>query len=198
MRLIESESYSNQAQCVESHWRDVSTLSSKYSYANCNSENLRGSAKRSSDPDMATSSSEPTSTAACGAARSCIQTAEQMDSSGSVRPFGGTACWRRRVGRGAAGGAAAGSRCLFRAIVKCPSAGRHPSRWIGHKPINRADGGEWRCAHDSRRFSLRTNHERIDGSEHCSITPRPGRSADGDSGPDAKPLTQITPSTHVP
>ena len=128
MRLIESESYSNQAWCIESHWRDVSTLSPKYSYANCNIENLGGSAKRSGDPDMATANSKPDSTAARGAARSGIQAAEQMDSRRSVRPFGGTACWRRRVGRDAAGGAAAGSRCLFRAIVKCPSEGRHPSR----------------------------------------------------------------------
>ena len=110
MRLIESESYSNRAQCIESHWRDVSTLSSKYSYANCNSEDLGGSAKRSGDPDMATSSSEPASTAVRGAAGSGIQTAEQMDSRRSVRPFGRTACWRRPVGRDAAGKAACRSQ----------------------------------------------------------------------------------------
>ena len=118
MRLIESESYSNRARCIESHWRDVSTLSSKYSYANCNTENLGGSAKRSGDPDMATSSSKPASTAARGAARSGIQTAEQMDSRGSVGAFGGTACWGRHVGRDAAAGAANGLRCFFRANVE--------------------------------------------------------------------------------
>ena len=90
----------------------------KYSYANRNNEDLGGSAKRSGASNLAASSSKPHSTAARGAARSGIQTAEQMDSRGSVGAFGGTACWGRHVGRDAAAGGANGFRCLFRANVE--------------------------------------------------------------------------------
>ena len=110
MRLIQSESYSNRAEWIESHLAGRINPLVKYSYANRNNEDLGGSAKRSGDPDMATSSSKPASTAARGAAGSGIQTAEQMDSRRSVRPFGRTACWRRPVGRDAAGKAACRSR----------------------------------------------------------------------------------------
>ena len=117
MRLIELQSYSNRAECIESHWRDVSTLSSKYSYANSNIEDFGGSAERAGGSDIAISSSKPGSTAPLGARRSGIPTGEQMDSRGSVRHCDGTACWRRRMVRDAAGEGTDGSRCLFRAIV---------------------------------------------------------------------------------
>ena len=44
-----------------------------------------------------------------------------MDGSGSVGAFGGTACWRCRVGGNAARRAADESRCLFRANVEVTS-----------------------------------------------------------------------------
>jgi hypothetical protein len=118
MRLIQSESYSNRAEWIESHLAGRINPLVKYSYANRNNEDLGGSAKRSGDSNLAASSSKPDSTAARGAARSGIQTAEQMDSRGSVGAFGGTACWGRHVGRDAAAGAANGLRCFFRANVE--------------------------------------------------------------------------------
>jgi hypothetical protein len=98
MRLIELQSYSNRAECIESHWRDVSTLSSKYSYANYNIEDFGGSAGRSGYPDIAATSTKPTPAATRCAVRSSVQTAEQMDSRRSIYFCRRAPCGRCRVG----------------------------------------------------------------------------------------------------
>jgi hypothetical protein len=98
MYLIESKSYLIRAQCVESFWRDVSTLSSKYAYANYNIEDLGSGA------DIATSSSKPAIPATRCVVRYGVQIAEQMDSRRSIYSCRGAACGRCHVGGDAAGG----------------------------------------------------------------------------------------------
>ena len=110
MCLIESKSYLNRAQCVESLWRDVSTLSSKYAYANYNIEDLGSSAERSGGADIATSSSKPVIPATRCVVRCGVQIAEQMDSRRSIYSCSGAARGRCHVGGDAAGKTAGRSR----------------------------------------------------------------------------------------
>jgi hypothetical protein len=132
---------------------------------------------------MATSSSKPASTAARGAARSGIQTAEQMDSRRSVRPFGRTACWRRPVGRDAAGKAACRSRraCshpfgggvahelgLFCARLILSGFGWPVARSARHQVSTMADRSR-----ENSPSSYDQSHPRL--SRSCSVDQRPVR-----------------------